>query len=194
MTSVPPPSKADPALPPGLLLRPAEDADGVALMRLGRALLAETDHFVRLPEERAADRAEMRQIVEHYRRTPGWLMLNVWQGDIAVAEAVLSLGGLGRTRHVGTLGIGVLQAYWGKGVGRALMAALENHALDQGVERLEFTVLDHNRRARDFYRRLGYDEEGRKRRSVRYAPGDDGTALRYGDEIVMAKWIGPEIA
>lgn len=192
LSATPPtsPSSAAQILPQGLVLRQAGRGDARALLDLGRRLLAETDHFVRLPDERAGDMDGMRDIIAHYRQMPGWVMLNVWQDETPVAEAVLSLGGLARTRHVGALGIGVLQKFWGRGVGRALMAGLEAHAHDHGVERLEFTVLEHNRRARDFYRRLGYDEEGCKRGSVRYGPGDEGQTLRYGDEIIMAKWIG----
>lgn len=174
-----------------MVLREAGSDDVVGLLRLGRSLLSETDHFVRRPEERAGDPSDMQRIVDHYARTPGWAMLNLWDGEQPVAEGVLSVGALARTAHVGTLGIGVLRRHWGRGLGRILMAELERRAVESGIERLEFTVLDHNRRARDFYRRLGYSEEGRRVRSVRYAPDGPSEPVRYGDEIALAKWIGP---
>lgn len=181
---------ATPKLPGGLILRAPRATDAAALLALGRALLDETDHFVRLPRERAQGRQDMAAIVDHYTGQPGWAMLHVWDGPRAVAEGVLSAGQLSRTAHVGTLGIGVLRAYWGRGIGRTLMARLEDLAAAAALERLEFTVLSHNARARDFYARLGYGEEGVRCGSVRYG-GEDGGPVRYGDEVMMAKWIGP---
>lgn len=174
-----------------MVLRESGPDDVIDLLRLGRELLLETDYFVRRAEERAGDLAEMSRIVDHYARSPGWAMMNFWDGGRPVAEGVLAVGGLARTAHVGTLGIGVLRQYWGRGLGRALMADLERRAVEHGLERLEFTVLAHNRRARDFYARLGYSEEGCRVRSVRYAPDSPSEPVRYGDEIVMSKWIGP---
>ena len=180
-------------LPPhGFAFRDPLEDDAAAIFDLGRTLLLETDHYLRLPEERAGSVEDARALIRYFRDLPGAVMLHVWDEDAArpVAEGVLTRGGLQRISHVGTIGIGVLKPYWGRGLGQALMAALEETARRDGVERLDFTVLASNRRARDFYRRLGYREEGRRLRSVRFAP-TDGTAARYDDEIAMAKWIGP---
>jgi GNAT superfamily N-acetyltransferase len=43
----------------------------------------------------------------------------------------------------------------GRGIGFALLAALARHAVDVGAARLEWSVLDWNRPAIDFYERLG---------------------------------------
>ncbi len=160
---------------------------------LGRALLTETDHFLRLSEERAGSVEEMRQVIARYSKIHGSVMMTVWDKGKAVAEGILTSGQLARTAHVGMLGIGVLRAYWGRGIGRALIGQLEARAAALALERLEFTVLSHNYRARDFYQRLGYLEEGRRRRSVRYGPVGPVGSIRYGDEILMAKWIGPDL-
>jgi GNAT superfamily N-acetyltransferase len=49
----------------------------------------------------------------------------------------------------------VSSAHRGKGVGRALLAALARLAHDRGCARLEWSVLDWNTRAIGFYERLG---------------------------------------
>ncbi|MGH8141503.1 MAG: GNAT family N-acetyltransferase [Steroidobacteraceae bacterium] len=43
----------------------------------------------------------------------------------------------------------------GRGIGRSLLAALEQRARELGCGRLEWSVLDWNRGAIDFYRRFG---------------------------------------
>lgn len=46
--------------------------------------------------------------------------------------------------------------HWGRGHGRALLEAAENHLRDQGFERALLWVLDTNHRAREFYERQGW--------------------------------------
>lgn len=78
---------------------------------------------------------------------------------------VVGHGGLelfsGRRAHCALLGIGVHDAYAGRGVGRALMAALVDGA-DRalGLRRIELTVFADNARAIALYRRFGFVEEG----------------------------------
>ena len=173
-------------------LREALPQDSAQLLLLGQTLLSETDFYTRLPEERAIDAMGMAEIAAAYKERHGWHMINIWKGDQAIAEGILVPGTLYRTAHIGMLGIGVLRSHWGQGLGQILMADLEERACKDSLERLEFTVLSHNRRARDFYKRLGYTEEGCRRRSVRFGPQPSSALVRYGDEIYMAKWIGPK--
>lgn len=49
----------------------------------------------------------------------------------------------------------VRPAYRGRGIGYAMLQAVERQAREQGCGRLEWAVLDWNRNAIDFYRRFG---------------------------------------
>ena len=113
------------------------------------------------------------------------------QGDIdIVAEADGRLVGMSgairgeyaRNKHVATLGIAIRKSHARRGIGAAMMLALEDWARSQGITRLELSVMQTNKGARRFYRRLGYRTEGRKRRAVKLAD-------RYVDEVMMAKQI-----
>jgi len=53
----------------------------------------------------------------------------------------------------------VSEAVEGHGVGRALMAAAEAWARERGLGRLSLEVFASNRRAREFYRKLGFEED-----------------------------------
>jgi RimJ/RimL family protein N-acetyltransferase len=71
----------------------------------------------------------------------------------------------GNSRHAGTLGIGLLPPYRGRGLGKPLMqAAIE--AGWQRFERIELTVNGSNRNAISLYLSLGFAIEGCKRRAV----------------------------
>jgi len=183
---------ADDPAPAGYRIRPARPADAAVLRRFGAQLLDETPFFLRGPEERAADDAEMAAVIRSFAGASGAAMLNAWtlQGDGSdgshgppVGEGVLIPGRLQRTRRTATVGVGVLQAHWGLGLGRALMQAVERRARAAGLIRLELTVFAPNARARRLYERLGYAVEGTKRRSVELP--ERGLV----DEILMAKLL-----
>jgi putative acetyltransferase len=73
--------------------------------------------------------------------------------------------GRGRRAHVAGIGMGVHDAYQGRGVGTALMvAAIELAERWLGVHRLELEVFTDNEPALRLYRRFGFVVEGTRRR------------------------------
>jgi putative acetyltransferase len=83
------------------------------------------------------------------------------------------------SRHAGTLGIGLLAPYRGRGIGRRLMQAAIDAALLAGMTRIELTVRADNDRARRLYASLGFETEGLHRHAHR-VDGD------YHDVYTMA--------
>ncbi len=84
--------------------------------------------------------------------------------------------------HCGTLAMGLLPAWRGRGWGRRLVGAAVQEAVTRGIERVQLEVYHDNEAARRLYRALGFVEEGRRRR-VRRANGAEQ------DAIMMACWI-----
>ena len=82
-------------------------------------------------------------------------------------------------RHAGRLGMGLLPHVRGRGLGHRLAAAALEHAGEQGFERVELEVFASNARAIALYRRLGFVQEGVKRRARKL----DGA---YDDDVLMA--------
>ncbi|MBL8698226.1 MAG: GNAT family N-acetyltransferase [Alphaproteobacteria bacterium] len=81
--------------------------------------------------------------------------------------------------HVGTLGIGLVPAARGRGLGTALMRTAIARSWEIGFSRIELTVRVDNRAAQALYRRLGFVEEGTLLRAFRV---DD----TYFDAYAMA--------
>lgn len=67
--------------------------------------------------------------------------------------------------HCGALGMGLLPAYRGRGVGRRLLEATLADARAQGIVRVELEVMETNSAAIRLYQRAGFQHEGRKRRA-----------------------------
>ena len=81
--------------------------------------------------------------------------------------------------HVGTLAIGLLAEYRGRGIGRPLLAATIADARRYGLERIELDVFASNTRARRLYEALGFEAAGLRRRHAKLGEG-------YEDCILMA--------
>jgi ribosomal protein S18 acetylase RimI-like enzyme len=68
--------------------------------------------------------------------------------------------------HCGTLGIGLLPEFRGRGIGRQLMQTTIEAAWQRGITRIELTVREHNANAIALYKRLGFKIEGLHRNAV----------------------------
>jgi ribosomal-protein-alanine N-acetyltransferase len=77
------------------------------------------------------------------------------------------------------LNITIAPAWQGQGHGRALLAAVQQHGLAQGLASLWLEVRHSNERARALYRQLGFAEVGLRRG---YYPA----AVRREDAVVMS--------
>ncbi len=83
--------------------------------------------------------------------------------DVFVAEEDGTAVGVAGARAEWLDGLYVLPAWWSRGVGRAL----HDHVLERlraaGSSECHLWVLEHNDRARRFYERLGWREDGTSR-------------------------------
>jgi len=82
-------------------------------------------------------------------------------------------------RHSGSLGMGLLPEFRGRGVGHKLLQETVAAAHAAGVARIELTVLASNQAAIRLYERHGFAHEGRKQ-NARFLDG------RFEDLLCMA--------
>jgi ribosomal protein S18 acetylase RimI-like enzyme len=68
--------------------------------------------------------------------------------------------------HCGTLGIGLLPEFRGRGIGRALMLRTITAAFAFGITRVELTVREKNTNAIGLYKSVGFETEGLHRNAV----------------------------
>jgi RimJ/RimL family protein N-acetyltransferase len=85
--------------------------------------------------------------------------------------------------HCGTLGIGVIEAHRGHGIGARLLEVTLQRAREIGLTRVELDVRENNARAIVLYEKFGFVREGVKRNAVRV----DGA---YENVIAMALLLG----
>lgn len=82
-------------------------------------------------------------------------------GKIVGTASVDPIGRRFKNRHRCELGISILRAYWGRGIGRALMEACLECARQMGYGQAELEVVADNASTIGLYRSLGFVEFGR---------------------------------
>lgn len=87
--------------------------------------------------------------------------------------------------HAGMLGMGLIEAYRGKGLGTQMMQACFDGAARIGLERIELQVYASNTGAIALYRKFGFVTEGTKIRARKL----DG---HYDDIVIMARLRPPQ--
>lgn len=164
-------------------LRPAVPDDAEAIIRSVDAVAREGRYFLRsrfemdVEKERAflAQTAEQGNLFLLARvdapggRLVGWVTLFRAQHEFR--------------RHTAELGMGVLRAYRGIGVGGALMDHALRWAAGQGLEKVTLGVRASNERAQALYRKFGFVQEGRRVRDVKDQQG------RYDDTVEMSYFV-----
>jgi RimJ/RimL family protein N-acetyltransferase len=122
-----------------------------------------------------------RRIEQNAKSRSGVTVVAEAEGKL-IGAASSNRGSAKRNRHSGYVVMGVVEACTGRGVGRALLRALEAWARANEVHRLELTVQVRNHRAIALYEKCGFEREGLKRHSLNI----EG---RFIDELYMSKLI-----
>jgi GNAT superfamily N-acetyltransferase len=136
---------------PELTLRPAAPGEGALVLDLVRELA----EYERLPHEVDATAENLERAL--FGDAPrAFCQLALWRGEPAGFALWFYSFSTFRGRHgIYLEDLFVRPAFRGRGIGRALLAGLARRCRDEGLPRLEWSVLDWNDPALAFYRGLG---------------------------------------
>ena len=145
-------------------ITPAKPADAAAILDYLKQIGGETDNLSFGAEGLPFTVAEEKAYLAARESTRDCLMLLVKQGGQIIGDA--SVERLPRRmRHRGSIGISVLKAHWGRGIGSALMREMIDLCDNWlRVERIELTVFADNAPAIAVYKKYGFEIEGTGRR------------------------------
>lgn len=169
-----------------MLIRQTSVADAEQTLALDRALTENGRGMVQDPSQLRTLDEERRRIDDVYRAmSAGDATLDVVAevGGRVVGSAFLKQLGPARCHHVGVLSVGVHPEHQRKGIGRALMEHLIEHARACGLERLELYVRGDNAPAQALYASLGFVHEATRARFIKLA---DGT---YVDDFIWVRFL-----
>ena len=162
-----------------MVIRKAVLGDEQAFWTLQKALDGETKTMRYEPDERTESLKEAASAIE--RAVSGEdLLLFAQDGDALVGYLRAQRGAQRRTRHTACLDFGMRPSHSNRGIARMFFRLLDDWAQEEGLKRLELTVLKDNLVARHVCQRHGFQYEGERQCAVNV----DG---RLKSELYMAK-------
>ena len=154
------------------LLRNGVAADGGAVFENFNQTHAETDYLLSYPDENSFDPEQEAEFLENKTNSPNEIeIIALVDGEVVGTAGIEAVGSKYKVRHRAELGISVLKAYWGLGLGKALTRACIQCARDAGYVQLELNAVAENERALELYRSVGFVEFGRNPRGFRSRTG-----------------------
>ena len=149
-------------------LRSGTEADGQAVFENFSLTHGQTDFLLSYPDENSLDAEKEGRFLREKAESENEVeIIAVVDGAVAGTAGIEAIGAKYKVRHRADFGVSVDEAYWGLGIGRALMQACIECARAAGYAQLELTAVAGNERALAMYTGAGFVEYGRNPRGFR---------------------------
>lgn len=146
-------------------IREAIKEDAKALIEYLNVIGGESDYLTFGEGELSISLEEEEKIIENVSKKDNALFIVAEINGKIVGNLTFSGGNRKRIAHVGEFGISVLKEYWGIGIGQELIKYLIDWSKNSGVIRkINLRVRSDNTRAIMLYKKMGFEEEGIRRR------------------------------
>lgn len=142
-------------------IRSARRADAKGLSEVRLQVDGETEHMDRVPGEAFIDEAGFEEIIERDSNHPRNICLVAERAGRIIGYSRCAGSDLKRFKHKVEFGVGVIQEYWGYGIGRNLLQESILWADTNGITKIILSgVLETNEQAIRLYQSLGFEVEG----------------------------------
>ncbi len=167
-----------------IIIREAIPQDAEAVIQFVKEVLPTTEFVLTQAHEFNYTVEEEALIFEKTLQNPNAIyLLAIMDGEI--------VGNLGflpnrqkRIQHWAELGMTILKDYRNMGIGAALLKVLIKWAIESpGIEKVCLSVRADNNRAIHLYTKLGFEQEGTRKKAIKMKNGD------YFDLIEMALFV-----
>lgn len=162
-----------------VVVRRAIEADADALVRNINAVGAEGDWI--LTDSVGWDLRREREWIRGFDDQSSVLYVAEVDGRV-VGQIDAHVSRYSKARHVSSLGIAIVGAYRGQGIGRFLMEHALTWMKARGVEKAVLEVFSSNERAIALYKKMGFEVEAVRKRHYKIRG-------LYVDDVMMAKWL-----
>ena len=163
------------------LFRSPSPDDGAAMLEYLKTTSSQTPFLLRSPDEYDLTiEAEQRFLQNMLDSETNVMIVCTVDGKIA-GNCQISRKSRQKNRHRGTIGIALVQEFWGLGIGTAMFEELISVAKTWGLSQVELEVFEGNHRAIALYEKMGFETVAAIPNAIRL---EDGTMLK---EFTMVK-------
>lgn len=155
---------------------PQPEQDAEEMLKFFNAVRAETPFLSEGPDDSLTVEKEAKHLAE-LNQSPTQMMVVALVGNEIAGNSFLRMNGKSRFAHRASLGIALRQKYWGLGLGKLLLQAVIDTAIQKGVEYLELEVVADNERAIGLYEKMGFETLCRLPDAIRWEDGSSHDLL-----------------
>jgi RimJ/RimL family protein N-acetyltransferase len=154
---------------------------GAEILDVVKEIFAQSEHLLTEVDEFNYTVEDENEMIQSYLNHPDKVIIVPKIEGKIVGMMDFSVGRRRRSSHQGELGMSVHPRYQGLGVGRMMLNALIDWARENPrIETLRLKVHAKNKKAIALYQSVGFVEEGRKLKGVKFSDGS------YDAVILMA--------
>ena len=155
---------------------PQPEQDAAEMLAFFNEVRAETPFLSDGPDESLTVEKEA-EFLASMNQSPTQMMVVALVGDQIAGNSFLRLNAKSRFTHRASLGIALRQKYWGLGLGKMLLQAVIDTAMQKGVDYLELEVVADNVRAIGLYEHMGFETICRLPDAIRWEDGSNHDLL-----------------
>lgn len=170
---------------PALFRSPsATVSEAAAMLKYLSTCAEETEFVIRYPEECTETPVQEAAYLDSINQSEDRLMIVCEiDGEIA-GNCQIVFNNKIKTRHRAEVMIGILQKYWGLGIGTAMFEEMIRIAESRQVRQIELEYIEGNERGRRLYEKMGFVQYGERPDAICFK---DGTMRK---EILMIRKMG----
>lgn len=142
------------------VFRAPRPEDAAEMLDYLRRTTAQTPYLASYPEEIAFTMEGEADYLRGCLTAPERLMIVCTVDGRIAGNCQLMRMGSKKTHHRAAVAIGLLQEFWGLGIGTAMFSEMIAAARDMGVRQLELEYIEGNERAAALYRKMGFTVMG----------------------------------
>lgn len=166
-----------------ILLRYPKQSDVKGLRNVINSLVKENADIAKISQVTIQqEKSWLHQTIQSIRNKEKIMIVAEFDG-IVVGSCEITRDSYDVSRHVGTLGIGLIKQVRGNGIGTSLIKLTLSEAKKKlGLKMVKLYVFDSNNKGKNFYEEIGFREIGRIPNGVYHNK-------KYKDDIIMAKTL-----
>mgnify|MGYP000894275177 FL=1 len=161
-----------------ILIRSLEPDDAAETLAAAREMFRTATYTLTLLDEFTMTEAEERAFIQAKAEAPTSIFIAALHEGRIIGSLAATGGAKRKIAHQALIGMGMVEPWRGKGVGRALLeAAIDWARAHPTLEMLTLGVYEENLPAVHLYTSLGFTTYGRLPRALRHADGSEHTNL-----------------